>query len=86
MLRFIAGFFIRAVSSDILMYIKDGDLVSGTDKFQLDSKTYSLSDLIKVEFKVIGYRGQAGSKAGKDSTGNKIKIYEKSNEVLEKHL
>lgn len=80
----IAGLWIRNMESDILMYIKDGELELDVDKFQLDSKTYDLNDLTKIEFIVIGYRGQAGSRAGKDGTGNKIKIYEKSNQTLEK--
>ena len=66
------------------MYVKDGELELDIDKFQLDSKNYSLTDFIKIEFKVIGYRGQAGSKAGKAGTGNKIKIYKNSNDVVEK--
>lgn len=66
------------------MYVKDGELEIAVDKLSLDTISYNLSDLNKIEFKIIGYRGQAGSRSGKDGTGNKIKIYEKSNLVLEK--
>lgn len=65
---------------------KDGELELGPDKFRLDAKTYNLNNVKKVEFKVIGYRGQAGSRSGKDGTGNKIKICEKSNEIVEKRF
>ena len=68
------------------MYIKDGELELGSDKFRLDAKTYNFNILNKVEFKVIGYRGQSGSRSGKDGTGNKIKIHEKSNQIVEKRF
>lgn len=66
------------------MHIKDGVLEIDGHKIMLDSMTYNLSELNKVDFKVMGYRGQAGSRRGKDGTGNKIKIYNKSNQILEK--
>lgn len=81
---FIAGLFIRTVRSNILMYVKDGDLELDIDKFKLGDKTYNLSDINRIEFKVIGYRGQTGSRSGKDGIGNKIKIFEKSSEIIEK--
>jgi hypothetical protein len=72
------------MNSSVLMYIKDGELEMTDKEIVLNSNVYNAMDLDKVEMKVIGYRGQAGSRGGKDGTGNKIKIFTKSNDILEK--
>lgn len=81
---FVVGMVLRNIQSAIPMYIKDGELaLFENQKLSWNSIAYCIEGC-KVEIKIIGYRGQGGSKGGKDGTGNTIKIYNDSKMIFQK--
>ncbi len=82
---FLVGLFLRVIPSKILMYKKEGEMEVKDNGITIDSDQYYTTSF-KFEFKIIGYRGQGGSKGGKDGTGNRIKIYKDDNIIIEKRF
>lgn len=82
---FLIGWFLIMIPSNILMYKKDGELELKENEIIINFYSYDTMSY-KFEFKVIGYRGQGGSKAGKDGMGNKVKIYKENNIIIEKQF
>lgn len=80
---FLVGLFLRVIPSKIIMYKKDGEIDIKENEIIIYSNHYDTM-IYKFEFKIIGYRGQGGSKGGKDGTGNRIKIYKDNTVIIEK--
>lgn len=70
----------------IITYKKNGEITFTDKSITLNSCTYSLNDLDKIEIRSKSYKGK-GSKLGiNDGTGNRIKIYTKSKEIEDVHF
>lgn len=67
------------------MYKKDGELKLRENEIIINDCSYDTMSY-EFEFKIIGYRGQGGSKGGKDGMGNKVKIYKENYMAVEKQF
>ncbi|MEO3406239.1 hypothetical protein AAFN85_20160 [Mucilaginibacter sp. CAU 1740] len=76
------GFFVSLFWLSAPSYIKDGELLFEDDKVVLNSITFLLTDLKKIEIDCHNYAGKPG-RSKNDGTYNKIIITKPEGEVIE---